>query len=553
MPVQTPEITINPYQSTVPVVQIPPEQFGNTTPAQPLQGAFKKGTGALAIGDSILKGFLAGHQYKEQKKQAQAQATIAAADSATNAAWQKYQDALGAASGNTKDPKAQAAYQAYVGIFNQAKTAKSQFVIPQKPEKGDKSKKKEKGPGFFNNIKEFMEANPHIVPQLALMSMQPNPEGMTPETRSTAATQEAQAAETGYYQQLNQQAKLKTDAEQAVAQYGGLTDAEWSAMSPAAREAGQKTLRNARAYLDSASGKQKYLTLVGPNGEQQMVPEGTEIPVGWHVYEKPTGATKLYQKKDGTLAWLHPDSEDAQNAEPIQTTGEAKPGTLGFYVQQYAKENSIPIDQLTTKDLDYINQWQAYDRTRGSLTGTTTRQGLDATTSARSIGAPPQPPEGRRGIAAVPQGGMTPPPVPAAKTQALASASPTAKTRSGGMTAPPNRQANPSMNRVRITEQTNTQKQNMYTKAKAQFDKNMLNNAKAYAGDPEGKTKADQMVQAQYNLDALSIENWYRQQVVATGGSVPKRHVAQDKDGNLYTTLDGQYWFNEKTGMPYQP
>ena len=193
MAVQNPDIPITPYTSTVPVVSIPPDVIqAQTTPAGPLQGEFgKKGTGALAIGDAILKGVMLGHQQKEQRKAQQAEATITAADKATEAAYSQYQDTLSQSGGNVNDPKAQAAYQAYQGVFNQAKQAKAAFVIPQKPQKGQKSggqsgqsgQGKGKTPPGFGGIKDFFEANPHIIPQIALMTMQPKPPGQSRENK----------------------------------------------------------------------------------------------------------------------------------------------------------------------------------------------------------------------------------------------------------------------------------------------------------------------------------------------------------------------------------
>jgi len=226
MPVQTDPIQINPYQSTVPLVQVSPEAIGGTQPSGPLQGQFgKKGTGALAIGDSILKGFMQGHAEKEKRKYTQAQATIAAADSAEQAAYQQYQDALSQAQGKVDDPKAQAAYQAYVGVFNQAKQAKAQFVLPQKGEKGKKpggetgqGKDKKKGgvPGF-GGIKEFFEANPHIIPQIALMTMQPKPQGLTREARLQEA--QTKAAETQVALGQEELAGTKEARQRATEQY----------------------------------------------------------------------------------------------------------------------------------------------------------------------------------------------------------------------------------------------------------------------------------------------------------------------------------------------
>jgi hypothetical protein len=205
MAVDDTQLKISPYTSTVPLVQVPVDQIdAGTRPAPPLQGQFgKKGTGPLAIGDAIVKGILQGHAYKEAKKNQQAQATIAAADAATEASYQKYQDALSQAGGKVDDPNAKAAYDAYLGVFNQSKQAKAQFVIPEKPQKGQKSQQKQGEKGEkktgFSSIKDFFEANPHIVPQIALMSMQPKPQGLSRDARLanaqvTAAEAQAQAS-----------------------------------------------------------------------------------------------------------------------------------------------------------------------------------------------------------------------------------------------------------------------------------------------------------------------------------------------------------------------
>lgn len=232
MAVDTSKIQIDPYTSTVPLVQIPPEQM---QPAQPLAGQFgKKGTPALAVGDALLKGFMEGHAQKEKANNAKAQATITAADSATQAAYEKYQDSLSQAGGKVDDPTAKAAYDAYLGIFNQAKEAKAQFVIPQKGDKGQKSGGKDgksKTTGF-GNIKEFFAANPHIIPQIALMTMQPKGPGQSRESRLQDAQVKAAEGEVGVQQEqlagLKEQRTRETETynhqqqQQAVEQAGGV-------------------------------------------------------------------------------------------------------------------------------------------------------------------------------------------------------------------------------------------------------------------------------------------------------------------------------------------
>lgn len=181
MAVDNPQVKFDPYQSNVPLVQLPQEL---TQPSHPDPGQFgRKGTGALDMGDKLVKGFLQGHEYLAKKKYAQATATIAAADKATEDAYNQYQDSLSSG----KDPALQqASYQQYIKTFQDAKAAKAQFILPQKPEKGKKGEKPQEGQpqgggGFGAGIKDFLSANPHIVPQIALATMQPKPPGQSRE------------------------------------------------------------------------------------------------------------------------------------------------------------------------------------------------------------------------------------------------------------------------------------------------------------------------------------------------------------------------------------
>lgn len=209
MAVSNDQLQIKPYTSDIPTVQIPQEVIGNLPSGQPLQGQFgRKGTGALAVGDAIVKGFLQGHAEKAKRKASEAQAAISAADAAEAAAYEKYQNALTAASGNVKAPEAQAAYQAYMGVFNQKRDTMAKYTIEEKP-KGGKSggpsaggKKGEKKEAW-HGIKEFFEANPHIVPQIALATMTPKPQGLSREARLQNLQEEAakQEVATGKAQQ----------------------------------------------------------------------------------------------------------------------------------------------------------------------------------------------------------------------------------------------------------------------------------------------------------------------------------------------------------------
>lgn len=511
MAVKDASIDINPYTSTVPLVQVPPEQMESASrPAQPLEGQFgRKGTGALAIGDAILKGFMQGHQAKEQKKAAQAQATIAAADAATQGAYQKYQDSLSAAGGNHNDPNAKAAYDAYVDTFNKGKAAKAQFVIPEKPPKGQSGQKgKDKKPFGMGGIKDFFEANPHVIPQIALLTMQPNAPGASPQTKAQLqASQSAQLENQREQQLVNQGARLE-GAQKIVDQYRGLNDNEFAALP---REKQQEY--------------QSAIAIV--NGSQRQT------------------APKLFQNPDGSLHYYSPGMEP-QGATAFVSGSQAKPGTPGFYAQQFAKENNIPVDQLSTEALDYIAKKRAYDMHLASSTlssSTVDVHGNHSATTSHGFGPEPQPPAGFLAIGSgsgrATQSGIAPPPQAAPRMAppptAAAAPAPASRTASR-MTPPPGRSGGgraPTLQDARNTEKIETDKANRYQRAQDKYDKALLANAKAYKDDPAAKAQADKRALGELQAEHQGIENWYNGQVHAVGGSVPSDLIVNTPGGSF--------------------
>jgi hypothetical protein len=318
MPVQNDPLQISPYTSTVPLLQIPPQAIEQQTrPAGPLEGQFggHKGTGALAIGDSLLKGFMMGHQQKEAKKQAQAQATINAADAASEAAYTEYQNALTKAGGKQDDPAAQAAYQAYTTAFQAGKQAKSQFVMPDKTQKGKKNatdsdpvkspddkKKKGAASAGFNNIKDFFAANPHIIPQIALITMQPKPPGLTPQAQ-------VQNLELQTAQSQNQEQQQKVNDRNMLAMYGKMTPEEIAKLPPEVQKQindpqnGLATARN--RYAMENRDKTKPDWFVDEAGNFHQIAVGEEPPPGWKKYEKtPTNESQSNMYYDAAArAW----------------------------------------------------------------------------------------------------------------------------------------------------------------------------------------------------------------------------------------------------------
>ena len=421
VPVQQDQFQVTPYTSTVPTVQIPPDAIeAGSRPAAPLQGnVLGKGTGALAIGDSLLKGFMMGHQQKEQKKALQAQATINAADAATESAYQQYQDALTKAGGKVDDPAAKAAYDAYTGTFNAGKQAKAQFVIPEKGQKGKKAAgdsdpvkspddKKKKNPvsAGFNNIKDFFEANPHIVPQIALMTMQPKPQGLSPQGQ-----EQVQSLETGKLanEQKSRQLANEKTYQDGFATYAHLSPDEISALPPESKK-GYEAWQNARAAITPT---------------------------------KFTGATRLYKLSNGKQAWLYPEEASMYypDAEAIAPGSQLKPGTEAYFQTQYATANNLDptnIPPETTKYLHDVWAWKQANQPGSVSTSTTDPQGNRTTTTKKTAPPPPQPPPG---VAPVGEMGLKPPPTAGQKAPAA----------SGGITKPPTAGASPTAQGVPST------------------------------------------------------------------------------------------------------
>ena len=481
MPVNVDPLQITPYTSTVPLVQIPPDQMSaQTRPAQPLAGEFgKKGTGALAIGDSLLKGFMLGHQQKEQKKQAQAQATINAADAASEAAYNEYQQALTKAGGKQDDPAAKAAYDAYTTAFQAGKQAKAQFVIPEKTQKGKKAaadtdpvkspddKKKKQASAGFNNIKDFFEANPHIVPQIALVTMQPKPPGLAPQ-----AQEQVQNLETNRLANEQKQRQLQNENtyQTGFSTYAHLGPDEIAALPPDAKK-GYDAWQNSRAAL---------------------------TPM------KFTGSPQLYKLPNGKIARLYKEEADQNypGAEPYIAGNEVKPGSPAELEDKYFKSIGVTRADATVEQLAAATQ---YAKAAGIVPTSSTSssivnpQGDRSTTTTRTakpggIGKPPTAsaaPSGQ-GISKPPQAGKT---------------AQTAKTAQGGITPPP--RGKETALTASVTRQAVKAQQEGYKKAETEYAKTIEVADKAFAaaqktattsGDPSILATAQKVKDAQYEM-----------------------------------------------------
>jgi hypothetical protein len=506
-----------------------------------LQGEFgRKGTGALAIGDSLLKGFMAGHQMKEQRKNAQAQATINAADAASEAAYGQYQDALTKAGGKQDDPAAQAAYQAYTTAFQAGKQAKAQFVIPEKTQKGKKAAgdtdpvkspddKKKKNPvsAGFNNIGDFFAANPHVIPQIALVTMQPKPPGLSPQGQ-----QQVQSLESGRLANEEQSRKLQNEktVQAGFSTFAHLSPDEIASLPPDAKK-NYETWQNARAAL----APMKY-----------------------------TGAAKLYQLPSGKKAYLYPEEANQfyPDAQPVDNTG-PKAGSDAELEDKYLQSIGVTRDKATAEQLASAKQYAkaaGIVSTATTSTSTSNPQGDRSTTTTRTakpggISKPPKATaspsgQGTQGISRPPQAGKT--------------ASQAAKT---GITPPPG--GKQTALTASVTRQAVAKQQEGYQKAETRYSTALTNADTKFAAaqktatnsaDPsilETAQKAKDRAYARAQLDLMddkdSVAKEYDDAVRSIGGTPgsqatadnpPQGATARVKDANgklIGYAVNGQF------------
>ncbi len=320
MAVETPQIKINPYQTDIPMV---PLTLPEVAPV-PQQGtpAYKgKGPGVATIADSMLRGFMQGHAIKEQRKFAQANAAINAGQAAENSAWQTYQDAI--VSGKSPDEQ-KALYDNYAGIYQKNTDTMQQFAVPdkkskdgQKKPKGEGKDSKDKTPqgqGFGGKLKDFFEANPHLVPQLAILSRsagmrQPglSPEGQQKQLQLKAAQQESATADIGLAD-----LQRKQGAQKVYDQFAGLNEQEVAALPPEQ----QKQFKAAKAILfppKQAAEKSKIWT--NKAGDFISLPENETPPPGsgYAPYEKPSTAGAPKGEEATVISYAQEHNLDPKN------------------------------------------------------------------------------------------------------------------------------------------------------------------------------------------------------------------------------------------------
>lgn len=504
--VETPQISIDPYRSQVPLVQIPQQDLQGP----PQQGGiYSKAGGIATIADGAMKGLLRGLQLKEQKKYETATAVMNAQDAAIGDAKKQYQDAL--ITKGKDDPETQAKWNAYTDVVNKSAEARQAFAVPEKTPKQGKGQKKSKtaadgapaAGGFAAGLKQFFEQNPHIVPELAIIGMksQVDPKlygQMTPEM-----TQQKQQYDAAQRQEANQKV---TDAARAT--YGKYAGRE--NLTPQERS----DLANATAVL---------------------------TPI-----QRPTNTMRAYSSPDGSQReWYYPGMEPGgwnAMANP-GATGQPKVGSAEEITANYLRQHNIKPEDASPQLLKYLRDYANYkavQNTTSTATSTTDKDGNRTNVNQTTRGAAePKPPAG---FAPVGEDGQ-----------------PLKEVKTGKITAPPSDPSAPAGGKGRMTappsadgKQTLTQA-NRVEKYQDWVKKQYDDAAKAYE---TAREKNDPQAKANYEAAKAQIVLAMASKIKATGGDPWKKNsqgvqfVQFPGDDGVYGTMDGVNWVNIKTGYP---
>ena len=382
MPVNAPPITVDPYTSTIPLVQVPPEAIGGGQPAtKPLQGNYTKAGGKMAIGDALMKGFLQGHALKEQKNYAQAQASLNAVQTGEQSAWKNYQDAL--TLGTAKPDKEDPLYKAYLEAHQRTTDVMSKYATPPKKTKGGAAQPSsgttesggkndkvaaQKPMSFGEKIKDFFAANPHLVPQLALLSRVPNPPTMEPDTQANALKLSALQRED---QQAAQAISDQNVIAVAYAREKDMTPDQKKVARAAMPETERKKLEEAEARRDERINEQQEV-----KGKYRYWTNGTDtIPLREGEAPPPGSGYHLVNERQ----------------QPVLKGEEA-------FKSDYIRQNGLDPKNMDPATDKYLHDWWQWKQaqTTSTTSGTTVdASGNRTTTGATTRGTPePRPPAG---------------------------------------------------------------------------------------------------------------------------------------------------------------
>jgi len=548
---ETPQISVTPYESKVPLVQMPERDLQTA----PTPGAiYSKGGGIATLADGMMKGMLRGLQMKEEKKYKTAEATMAAQDAVISAAKKNYENMLttkGAFEADGKTPKAetQAAYTAWQQSVNTAAEQRQAFAIPEKTAKQPKGQKKDKkapdgapaAGGFGAGLKQFFERNPHILPELAIIGMKSQ---VTPYGQMAPEQQEAKikldSAQRGEeIQKVIDTATLTRD------KYAGRGEAELEKMPPS--EGGKKAgFKNALEEYNNA------LAVMNP---PKPVPASKAGTIGAY-----------YDKKAQELGKDVSDltSEEQLDAKKeFQEAGRAE-SRSNLYYDAAAREWGTTRDKLTRPQLEYIDasraRSQAQAKGQTTYSYRTTDANGNSSTVTKKVSEPIATPQG---VKALPKETFNDGQEDAGSQQGTSSSSKAGGTRfnqvprspgagRGRMDAAPTQGGGVTPMRTKSDLTLEKAVSDEYGKADTHFNEELdkIDQAAHQANNPitpaEAKTRTDRVTQA-YNDEKARITRARVSQIEAAGGDPWKRRAKDDK-GNEIGTMDDVSWKNTRTG-----
>lgn len=547
MAVESPQISIDPYRSQVPLVQIPQMDL---QAAQTPGAIYSKGGGIATMADGVMKGMLKGLQMKEEKKYKTAEAVMNAQDASISAADKNYQNLLITKGADSEETKA--AWASKVALVNQAADQREAYAIPKK-ETGTKSQKKEQGAkdkaagipvqgGFGDHVKHFLSRNPQILPQLAIMGMrsQVDPKlygQMTPEL-----TQQKQQYDAAQRQEANQKV---TDAATATRnKYAGKKN-----LTPEQQE----EYDNAVAVLTpiaKTSAKTRVINEIGKPEIQHVIRDDEDVPPGYEVHERPLAGSV---PKEGT-----PQAFTTNALKGWGVNDKTPPGMKAKY-ELFAKALwDHRAAQTTSTSSEHLDTDPVTNRRVAVTTNSSNTRGA-AMPKPQDFGLPADTPlPGEDGL---PQKKESSPktdesPKPGGRmTAAPSSQAASPSTGKGAMTPAPSRSGirdtgMKSMQGAQNTQKVETEERAAYEKANTVYQAALKNN-KAKAPDAASLEKANAEALGAFNAAKAQIVLWKVKQIEAVGGD-PWKAQAKGQDGNTYATMDGTNWVNIKTGYPYQ-
>jgi hypothetical protein len=341
----------------------------------------------------------------------------------------------------------------------------------------------------MGGIKDFFAANPHIVPSIALMTMQPQPP--TPTADTTRQIQQTAAAKLDIDQaQYGENQKRAYAAGMPV--YGHLSEEDVAALPPDAKKDYDKWVA-AKAYITPANRTGAMTTYLDSNNQPYKAYPGEERP-GDRPYVPGLNRT-------------------------------VKPGSYEEYANGVHAKYGIGPGQPVPPELDkYIHDlwnWKQGQQTSSTSESTVDASGNRTAHNTVSHGTPPpKPPAGYQPYEEAKQGGgvQPPPTARAAGIEAPPKTTPRARSE-GGLTPPPSHH---TLTEVTRTQKVDTEKSNRYAKAQAAYDaavKDARHALDAQKIDQAEFEKRQKQAFTELKQAHAGIEDWYNGQVHDIGGT----------------------------------